>query len=196
MRVFFPVAATLAIIISGPAGAEIIGGTNVTLTPAGFTFGVTPGAQFTLTYTPQGFFDTVSGSTSGTAQFTSNSIFGPTVIDTFFPRNPMTFGPNSLGAYSAFPTLTLIQGSATPTDIGLRYSVGADTFYGYARFTDTNLTSYGFNSVANASITAGAPIDRVIGSAVPEPASWAMFIAGFGLFGGVMRRRRVNVRFA
>jgi len=34
-------------------------------------------------------------------------------------------------------------------------------------------------------------------SAVPEPATWAMFIGGFGLIGGAMRRRqRVSVRFA
>ena len=33
-------------------------------------------------------------------------------------------------------------------------------------------------------------------AAVPEPATWAMFIVGFGLVGGVMRRRqRTNVRF-
>lgn len=31
---------------------------------------------------------------------------------------------------------------------------------------------------------------------VPEPASWAMFIGGFGLVGSAMRRRRVNVNFA
>jgi len=28
------------------------------------------------------------------------------------------------------------------------------------------------------------------GSVVPEPASWAMLIAGFGLVGAVARRRR------
>jgi hypothetical protein len=33
-------------------------------------------------------------------------------------------------------------------------------------------------------------------SAVPEPASWAMMIAGFGVVGGALRRRRVSVRFA
>jgi hypothetical protein len=34
-------------------------------------------------------------------------------------------------------------------------------------------------------------------AAVPEPASWAMFIGGFGLVGGAMRRRaRIHVRFA
>jgi hypothetical protein len=34
-------------------------------------------------------------------------------------------------------------------------------------------------------------------SAVPEPATWAMMILGFGLVGGVMRRRqRQTVRYA
>lgn len=33
-------------------------------------------------------------------------------------------------------------------------------------------------------------------SAVPEPATWAMMISGFGLVGGTMRRRKVTVRFA
>jgi uncharacterized protein YjiK len=33
-------------------------------------------------------------------------------------------------------------------------------------------------------------------AAVPEPATWAMFIGGFGLIGAAMRRRRTAVRFA
>lgn len=31
---------------------------------------------------------------------------------------------------------------------------------------------------------------------VPEPAAWAMMLAGFGLVGGAMRRRQANVSFA
>jgi hypothetical protein len=35
-----------------------------------------------------------------------------------------------------------------------------------------------------------------VAQAVPEPATWAMMIAGFGLVGASMRRRKVSVRFA
>jgi hypothetical protein len=36
----------------------------------------------------------------------------------------------------------------------------------------------------------GVQIDGVVGGAVPEPASWAMLIGGFGLAGGAIRTRR------
>jgi len=35
-----------------------------------------------------------------------------------------------------------------------------------------------------------------IGGAVPEPASWAMMLGGFGLVGGAMRRRRTSTTIA
>ena len=34
------------------------------------------------------------------------------------------------------------------------------------------------------------------GAVVPEPATWAMMIGGFGLAGGALRRRRVSVTYA
>ena len=36
----------------------------------------------------------------------------------------------------------------------------------------------------------------VIAAAVPEPASWALMLGGFGLMGGALRRRRVTARIA
>lgn len=33
-------------------------------------------------------------------------------------------------------------------------------------------------------------------AAVPEPASWAMFIGGFGMLGGAMRRRRTTLAYS
>lgn len=43
----------------------------------------------------------------------------------------------------------------------------------------------------------GSNITFAAGNAVPEPASWAMFVGGFGLLGTALRRRqRTSVRFA
>ncbi|RYF07394.1 MAG: PEP-CTERM sorting domain-containing protein, partial [Oxalobacteraceae bacterium] len=33
-------------------------------------------------------------------------------------------------------------------------------------------------------------------TALPEPASWALMIGGFGMVGGTLRRRRARVQFA
>ena len=75
--------------------------------------------------------------------------------------------------------------------------------------TNGNLLFFGVTSAAPiSSITfAGAARndgfgfdDLTVGqvaAAVPEPATWAMFIGGFGMIGGAMRRRqRTAVRFA
>ena len=70
-----------------------------------------------------------------------------------------------------------------------------------------NWTAVGVNFGGTAySIDFGGTANRVafdnitFGSAnpggVPEPAAWAMMLAGFGLVGGAMRRRQANVSFA
>jgi PEP-CTERM motif len=75
--------------------------------------------------------------------------------------------------------------------------------------------NYSFNLLSLAGITAGnsyqirfGQVDNqfffqqgvdnvsITTAAVPEPASWALMIAGFGLVGGAMRRRTTVVRFA
>jgi hypothetical protein len=40
------------------------------------------------------------------------------------------------------------------------------------------------------------PAEYAVQGPVPEPASWALMLGGFGLVGGAMRRKRVAVRFA
>ena len=56
----------------------------------------------------------------------------------------------------------------------------------------TNTVPIGLGSVG-----AGTPGSFTFNAAaVPEPASWAMFIGGFGLVGSAMRRRRTSISFA
>jgi hypothetical protein len=70
----------------------------------------------------------------------------------------------------------------------------ADTFYGFSR--DGGIQDIRGISIWN-NDAAGIGFDnlkfdvRSTGGVVPEPASWAMLIAGFGLVGGSMRRRRL-----
>ncbi len=72
--------------------------------------------------------------------------------------------------------------------------------------TSTNITQSAF-SVANGAITLnldglstskGVKINIGLASAaaVPEPATWAMMIGGFGLAGGAIRRRRAQLGLA
>jgi len=76
-------------------------------------------------------------------------------------------------------------------------------FGGQSGYSGTKVSRYyRFDSIS--SVISSTPIDgfqfaKLVsgGSAVPEPATWAMFIGGFGLIGGAMRRRqRVDVSFA
>ena len=53
--------------------------------------------------------------------------------------------------------------------------------------TEDNIGGLRFESTANA-----FEFDNITISAVPEPATWLMMIAGFGMIGGMMRRRNGN----
>ena len=60
----------------------------------------------------------------------------------------------------------------------------------FANVQSVSFRSLGFrNQLDNIVVTAAT-------GAVPEPATWAMMIAGFGLVGGAMRRRSTKIAFA
>ncbi|WP_310476064.1 PEPxxWA-CTERM sorting domain-containing protein [Sandarakinorhabdus sp.] len=62
--------------------------------------------------------------------------------------------------------------------------------YGFTATSSSHLLSFGQTSVSDGSpIIDNISIDTV-GAAIPEPASWAMLLAGFGLVGFAARRRR------
>lgn len=60
---------------------------------------------------------------------------------------------------------------------------------------DDNIFLAAFVVSGNAGVNAPPPVDP-ISSAVPEPASWATMMMGFGLVGGMARRRRQGDRLA
>ena len=66
-------------------------------------------------------------------------------------------------------------------------SIGGATTIGFVNRTSTNDNGAFFDNVSL--VAAGT-------SAVPEPATWAMMIAGFGAVGASMRGRRLTAAFA
>lgn len=72
-----------------------------------------------------------------------------------------------------FPAATDILDSATDSFLGLRHTIGAETFYGFAQFAGGDLERDGFETTPNSAIDASAAI------ATPELSTWAMIILGF-----------------
>jgi hypothetical protein len=95
-------------------------------------------------------------------------------------QNPVSFGPFEGGRATISVPLTLAQGSNTLT---FRYT-------GFPQGTADE--AFG---ISNLVVSGNAII-----SGVPEPATWAMMIGGFGMVGGAMRSARrkakVSVSFA
>jgi hypothetical protein len=84
-----------------------------------------------------------------------------------------------------------VQNSARlshPFLLGTGFDPNADDTY-KVTLTVTGLSGGTQSLTTYAQVGAGA-------GAVPEPASWAMMLGGFGLVGGAMRRRKAAVRFA
>ena len=67
--------------------------------------------------------------------------------------------------------------NATPTFLGNSYTGTVDE----VRINGQN----GFSVFDDVTYASGA---------IPEPAAWALMLAGFGLVGGAMRRRQTSVR--
>jgi PEP-CTERM motif len=108
--------------------------------------------------------------------------------------NMVDYGFNFFGSDTiVFPGSTFTTGVSTSTGIN-----GGDPFATRSIFfTAGNAGSLRFNFSSSSADNIGPLLDNVSLdiSAVPEPASWAMMIAGFSLVGAGMRRRATKVRF-
>ncbi len=130
-----------------------------------------------------GFLDTVNGPRVLTVTFDSlqsgfgfdaNRLMGDFTVNIFGE------GGSALGNFS-YPSangLTFFGFGSSAVDIRSATIAGTDGTFGFA------LDNFTFNT-------------NTVTPAVPEPATWAMMLVGFGLVGSAMRRRqKVTVNFA
>jgi hypothetical protein len=180
--------------------------------------------NLTIGASQTGWFDASGDHISGnTNYFTANApgVIGPEYRSYFtFDVAPgatsaaITIGNDPSGSYtdSGNFTLTLYdvtsaintyQGYSGATDIfddlGTGTVYGSITLDGTASSYTINLNAAGLAAlnaagIAGEEFTIGARVTPGGGS-VPEPASWALMLGGFGLVGGALRRRKMQVSF-
>lgn len=102
---------------------------------------------------------------------------------TTFSAGSVTYGLADLSSFDA----TLVNGAITSLSFQTK---AKSVYYGGG----STVSFYDFDGSGGSLLHAGGPSPlgsiRVTPPAVPEPASWATMLAGFGVIGGVVRRRR------
>lgn len=100
------------------------------------------------------------------------------------------------GSVDDYNTVTLIQSDGTETSFdGTQIGFGVDPD-GNQTDNDSNVrvnflaTGAGISAVRFNSTQFAFETDSFAGTAVPEPATWAMLVGGFGVMGFAARRRR------
>jgi hypothetical protein len=163
--------------------------------------GITGDAQF-LSYTESGYVVTLH--TSNGSSCNDGTCFGAHIGDGTGTPQTFNWHDNADNQPGAFVTLTKVGGGA--------FSLTSFDFFSYNDFSASatgydTLNFYGTGGTVNpgflnvTSVTfygsGSQELDNItVNGGVPEPASWAMMLGGFGLVGGAMRRRRTAVRFA
>lgn len=115
--------------------------------------------------------------------------FGNTALTDGVDLSP-GFEQNNAGTAS-------FSGSANLVDLGLDFAVGADGILRleyYESFNDSGISPDAIWNSGTVTFTY-----ETIGNAVPEPATWALLILGFGVIGGTLRshaKRRLNVSYS
>jgi hypothetical protein len=200
--------AALAAICSGSvAGAAVLynnGPLNGTIDGAGINGGQAIGDSFTLTSA-----ETVTGVNFGVWTLTGDKMLK---VDWGITGDPTAIPDNGTAAVTTGATTPVGGGFSVGVD---SFSIGAlhlgpGTYYlwlqnafiknGDPLFWDINngpsAASWAFDGAFNGSLN-GAVVPgtnsesfQILGGAAPEPATWAMMLAGFGGIGAAIRRGR------
>lgn len=150
--------------------------------PANFFFGLT--SSWT-------FGNPAESSWSGSPPFATTGLYDGSLIISFDTPQAAVLGrfnwatPGSLKAFSS--SGALLETLSFAPDTGR-----LPGFYGFRRSTIqiSRIEVSGFN-IGVRSLSTLTQVD-----VVPEPASWALMIGGFGLAGASMRRRRISISHA
>lgn len=154
-----------------------------------------PAFTFTVGPIPKTLPPSGSAELSATLTNTGDTSFAGIYGDSETLIDPFNFTPIDGFELIDFAT-PLAPGESVTVDFGALTFAGLTPGQSYVPFSgieillgdaDGNTTS---SEVAVLpTVTGGAP-------AVPEPATWLMMIAGFGVLGAALRRRRPGLRFA
>ena len=130
------------------------------------------------------------------AFFGGADVSGPNVLSQSFAtvsgtRYNFSFDSASVGGF--FPQVINYNFGGT---IGSTIYSPSNNFGVFQTYTGSFVASSTQSTVSLVNISVGGDgsdlwVDNVSVAAVPEPQTWAMLIAGFGLVGGVSRRRRM-----
>ncbi len=177
------IAALALLAAAGAAQAAIVVTFNAA--PVNTVFGSYSEAGYNFSYTGGGIaytWDAGSPNSNGT----------PNLILGFSPVDEITITKVGGGVF------TLISADLAVSWYSV-VSPNTITVNGSVFGIDSTLTTYAFNTTGTSFTISGLASNdgywvgdnfTFSGTAVPEPASWAMLIAGFGLTGAAMRRRR------
>lgn len=185
-------AAQAVIVTSSPLDVNPAAGENLVLDFES----TTPPAGYSITGSGFGYY---TGTTPGVAaapagdatQYLAVLAGGSATIGLPTPLKSFSIYIGSVDAYNTF-TLSLVGGgSQSFTGVALTGVANGDQSSGATnrRFFFTAEGSEQISGITLTSTQNSFEVDNLATAAIPEPASWAMMLAGFGLVGFAARRR-------
>jgi len=191
MRAGWMMAAAAALVSAAPANAATtlaFSGTGRTVSSGGQSGAPAPGTIFDVSgsLTLQG----VDSAFSGGILFYSG---GPGTVDRYIESYTFAFVDRSTGFRYTGTSTDVFQGGSAVIDRGQVRSFGllggndpettivSNNYFSQSSFYPFVPSFQGFYTLAPG-----------LAAPVPEPASWALMIGGFGIIGGALRRRTIG----
>lgn len=141
-----------------------------------YTYDFAPGESLTFDLNTAGFASAYGVKTTGAVQVFS--VFGKPSL--FQPFATTDFPSQQLGAFASYANSTAVDFSQSEGTLGFEFALSDGEHFGLAKTDGTVIGSLFLQTTPGAGVNLG----------VPEPATWALLIMGFGGAGAALRRRR------